>query len=248
MKQIAYLSIAAAIAASASPFVNSNPNFNPINSSHYANTQSITSRNSSIRITSKQINAKDKLTEVDLKIPVVSGLKDLNLQKKINYMFEKDAMSFKNEIEEMAKEYSEDCKKYDISMSAYSAVINYKVLSKDNNLLSMYVDYYQYTGGAHGNTVRKSYNIDLNTGKVLDLKDIFKGNLDYKSIIDKAIKNEISKNPAAYFSEDCKGILDNQCFAIENGNLVIYFQQYEIAPYASGIPQFNIPLSDFKAK
>lgn len=247
MKQIAYLSIAAAIAASTSPFVaTSSQNFNSIPYKGYVNTQSIASKNSSINITSKDVNTKDELTEIDLKIPVVSGLKDLNLQKKINSMFEKDAISFKNEIEEMAKEYFEECKKYDISMPNYSAVVNYKILSKDNNLLSMYIDYYRYTGGAHGSTTRKSYNIDLNTGKVLDLKDIFKGKLDYKGIIDKTIKNEISRNPNLYFSEDFKGISDNPCFVIENSNLIIYFQQYEIAPYSSGIPQFNIPLSKFK--
>ncbi|MFA7078597.1 MAG: RsiV family protein [Syntrophomonas sp.] len=39
---------------------------------------------------------------------------------------------------------------------------------------------------------------------------------------------------------------ENQSYYIQNGVLVVYFSQYEIAPYAAGIPEFKIPLSNFQ--
>jgi len=33
-------------------------------------------------------------------------------------------------------------------------------------------------------------------------------------------------------------------FKINNDGLIIYFGEYEIAPYAAGMPSFNIPFSE----
>ena len=45
-----------------------------------------------------------------------------------------------------------------------------------------------------------------------------------------------------------KGISENQGFYISSGNIVIYFQVYEIAPYVTGIPEFYIPVEKFDQK
>ena len=69
--------------------------------------------------------------------------------------------------------------------------------------------------------------------------------IQYSDIINKKIKEEISKNPENYFDSgnEFKGISENQSFYIEGDNLVIYYQLYDIAPYAFGIPEFKIPLN-----
>ena len=43
-----------------------------------------------------------------------------------------------------------------------------------------------------------------------------------------------------------KTIDDNQPFYLTDGGLVVYFGQYEIAPYYVGIPEFKIPFSRLK--
>ena len=45
---------------------------------------------------------------------------------------------------------------------------------------------------------------------------------------------------------DFKGINEKSLYYLDNDNLVIYFQEYEIGPYVSGIIEFKIPLSEFK--
>ena len=121
-------------------------------------------------------------------------------------------------------------------------------ISEDNNvLLSLYNDYYEYLGGAHGMTTRTSYTIDKEKESLITLKELFVQGYNYSDIINKKIKEEISKNPENYFDSGnvFKGISENQSFYIEGDNLVIYYQLYDIAPYVFGIPEFKIPLKLF---
>lgn len=90
------------------------------------------------------------------------------------------------------------------------------------------------------------YNIDIKTGKNLNLRDLL-GN-DYKKIVDETIYKEIaerSKNPDnIYFTEESgfEGIENEyQNFYINsNGNVVIVFEKYEITPGYMGIQGFEI--------
>lgn len=80
-------------------------------------------------------------------------------------------------------------------------------------------------------------------GKFLKLDDLFKDGEDYKGTINKEIEKEVKKLEKEQNAEgvyDFKGIKDNQKFYISNDNLIIFFDLYEIAPYAAGIPEFTI--------
>ncbi|MFU0825770.1 DUF3298 and DUF4163 domain-containing protein [Clostridium sp.] len=201
---------------------------------------------SSVKIVENKLISKDDLIEINLQIPVLQGLSDLKLQEKINSMFKTDILSFKNEIEEMAKEYSDQAEEHGIPVMPCTAITTYKVTCIKGNLLSLYIDYYQYTGGAHGLTFRKAYNINLTNGNKLTLKDLFKEGTLYKDIINNEINKKIEENKEMYFPSSFKGISDDQDFYIDGKNLVIFFQLYDIAPYAFGIPEFKIPLDKFK--
>lgn len=214
------------------------------NSSQYKNHLSVFAINKSIpKIISKEVCSKDDLLEVQLKIPQIENTKNISLLEKINAELLKDALNFKSEVESIAKENSQEAKKYGLTTTPYAAFSDYKINLNKDNILSLYIDYYQFTGGAHGSTVRKCYNYNLSTGEKLAINDLFKSNAFYKEIINKEIDNQINKNKGIYFPKYFKGISDNQCFSIDKDNLIIYFQQYDIAPYATGIPEFKIPHS-----
>ena len=79
------------------------------------------------------------------------------------------------------------------------------------------------------------------------LNYLFKEEIDYKSIINEEIRSQIEdliksneENKGVY---EFKSISDNQKFYIQDDNLVIYFDLYEIAPYAAGIPEFMININ-----
>jgi len=96
------------------------------------------------------------------------------------------------------------------------------------------------------------YNIDTQNDLLLNLPELFMANVDYKSIINREINRQIElnmqKGDGMYFEGDMgfKSISDKQDFYLDGDNLVICFGQYEIAPYASGMPEFKIPLAFLK--
>ncbi|KYH29633.1 MULTISPECIES: DUF3298 and DUF4163 domain-containing protein [Clostridium] len=241
MKKLFCLGLASVIPLTSIPCFNLHRTISAIET-----TALISNLYSSVKIVEDKLTSKNELVEVNLQIPVLQGLSDLKLQKKINSMFKTDILSFKNEIEEMAKEYSEQAEEHGIPTIPYTAVTTYKVTCIKGDLLSLYIDYYQYTGGAHGITFRKAYNIDLTNGNKLTLKDLFKEGTLYKDIINDEINKQIEKNKEMYFPSSFKGISNEQDFYIDGKNLVIFFQVYELAPYAFGIPEFKIPLDKFK--
>lgn len=117
-------------------------------------------------------------------------------------------------------------------------------------LLCFYFDNYSYYGGAHGMTVRESYNFDLRKGKKLKLSDIVK--IDPKVYILPKLEEEIEKNKTKYEGVYSKDALykyfNKENFYLTNNGLTIYYGLYEIAPYASGIITFTLPYDEYIIK
>ena len=198
-----------------------------------------------VKVTSRVIKEKSDIMETDLNIPMVSGQLDSGVLAVINQRFEGDAMELKETLEVEVKSYAAECEAAGYPIRPYQLFTRYQQCSLNDDILSLYVDYYQYTGGAHGITNRQAYNIDLKTGKLLPLAELFKPGYDYKTVIDKEINRQIALDPDTYFEGDMgfNGIAPEHNYYLEGDNLVIYYNQYEIAPYAAGICEFKIPLT-----
>lgn len=202
-----------------------------------------------VSLTTKKLKEQSETLNVDLEIPAIETLKDQDIQSSLNSRWETEAMEFKQKVVSGLNEYVQECQKQGYPIRPFEVVTRYQECSNSEDYLSLYVDYYQYTGGAHGFTERRAYNIDLNTGKDLALKDLFRDGLDYKAVLNQAIREQIAAAPGDYWDQPGMGfttIADDQSYYIADGNLVVYFGLYEIAPYAAGIPEFKIPLSDLK--
>lgn len=196
-----------------------------------------------VQVTGRAVKEKSDIMEIDLYIPVVSGQLESGIQSIINKRFEDDAMEFKQSLEAEVRDYAADCEREGYPIRPYQLCTRYKQCCLNDKVLSLYVDYYQYTGGAHGITERRAYNVDLKTGELLPLAELFEPGYDYKAVIDQEIRRQIALEPEAYFEGDMgfKGINKEQGYYLDGENLVIYFNQYEIAPYAGGIREFKIP-------
>ena len=102
------------------------------------------------------------------------------------------------------------------------------------------------TGGAHGNTVRASDTWNLNVSRRLRLSGLFCRPDDYQELIFPKIREQIAENPEIYFDNYEQLIVENfqeSNFYTTSEGIVIYYQQYDIAPYSSGIREFLIPYS-----
>ena len=107
---------------------------------------------------------------------------------------------------------------------------------------------------ASGYEHNQFYTIEKQTGNVVTLSDLFAEESDYLSVISENIKNQMREQMAAdeevkYFLDDedmpefnFQGITEQTNFYFnENGELVIAFDEYEVAPGYMGAPEFVIP-------
>lgn len=115
------------------------------------------------------------------------------------------------------------------------------------NLLVLEMTAYNYPfGAAHGMPVEKYAHVDIKTGGFYELKNLFRNNSDYVKVLSDIIRNQIVKNgeKMGIWSDSYKGINPDQPFYITKDALKIYFEPYEIAPYAAGFPTFSIPYGE----
>lgn len=153
-----------------------------------------------------------------------------------------------NILFEEAKRVNEENEKNGYPVMQYEVILTYEITLNQANIVSLYMDNYTFTGGAHGNTIRQSKNWNLQQACQIPISYFYEEDpyyiLDILKHINTEIKERIHKNEASYFDNYCQLVIDT--FQLENyyvtpTHLVVFFQQYDIAPYATGIPTFSIP-------
>ncbi len=133
--------------------------------------------------------------------------------------------------------------------------VNYEVVCTTDDYFTLKLITYQ--GAGSGYEKNYYYTIDLNTGKELRLEDIFPEGSDYINPISENIKEQMRQGMAeddeeiywVDLSEDdpvnvweFDKITDEQQFYIDgDGNLVIAFNEGDVAPMYMGCIEFTIP-------
>jgi hypothetical protein len=125
------------------------------------------------------------------------------------------------------------------------------ILMNGSHILSFYIDHYAFTGGAHGLQTRQFTVVNLWTGREVELKDIFKENSESRlsSVLSDKIHMKIhipaaqSLKDAGFFTDTIKPS-DN--FYITRSGIGFYYNQYDIAPYATGSIDVFVPFSELK--
>ncbi|WP_442601628.1 stalk domain-containing protein [Paenibacillus sp. KN14-4R] len=201
-----------------------------------------------VKVTTKSIKEKTDKFEVNLSVPVISGMKDKKYQDQLNDIIERTAMKDLESLKKQAETDFADFAKEGLKVRPYTLDSTYEVKSDgnqaDQSILSLRLLTSVYTGGAHGLPRIDTYNVlNADEAKRLELKNLLSDN--YKQVADQHIKADIAKNPEKYFAGDLgfKGITDTTLFFVNKGDAVITFNVYEIAPYSSGTPEFRIPIA-----
>lgn len=198
--------------------------------------------------TPKTMNSKTAEYEAKITIPVISGLTDKAFEAQLNAQLHKYAQDALKNTQAMSKQDAIDSKKDGWELRPHALDISCEVQTT-GKLVSFSIQTYQYTGGAHGGADVTYYNIaNTDKAKNLSLSDLFQPGFDYKYVLTNVIKQQMQAEAAKngdmpYWFES---ISDDQSFSFEKGNLVIHFGQYEIAPYAAGMPEFTIPAHSFQ--
>lgn len=202
-----------------------------------------TEENNKIMVTTDFIQEEKKHLQINMKIPVMNGFKNKRCQNKLNKKIRKDQLCLKSSIEKDAIANYQYATSKGYPVLPYELMTNYHVKS-NNTIFSLEVSIYDYRGGAHGMTTNTYYNIDTNTSKAISLTDVVS-----QEKLNKEISRQIEerkKQGEMFFEgeEGFNGIRENQLFYItEEGQLVVVFGLYEIAPYVAGILEFPIPVA-----
>lgn len=136
----------------------------------------------------------------------------------------------------------------------YDIVREFQVTCNSGCILSLYTDTYQYTGGAHGSTRRTSETWDLTRCRTLSLAGLCRRGSNALRALPEDIIRRIAQMPdgdVGYFEDYPKLVRRtfNPCsFYLSDEGLCVYFQQYDIAPYAAGIQVFCFPREECGCK
>lgn len=191
----------------------------------------------------KNYKVNDKNVEADINVSKIDGLKNKELQDNLNEEFMKQG---KEAYENLIKEIP------DIGEGKKYVGMDYKIKSETDSILSIEVSKSEIQ--ASGYETRKHYVIDKEKQVVLTLPLIFKDK-SYVDVISDNIKEQMRKQMKedegkSYFidsekdfaEDDFKKIAENQDFYINSNNdLVICFDEYEVAPGYMGPVEFVIP-------
>ena len=191
-------------------------------------------------IDTQTITKNNKYINSIINIPIIM-IDNKDISKNINDEITNSIMKFFNDSQKQAKEYNDALPEVE---NKFVANVDFDVKKNSDNILSILIKYYKYAGGAHGYYENVAYNIDIRNGNFLTIDNLFKEGSDYKNIINEEIRNQIEElikldeqNKGVY---EFKSIEDKQKFYIQDDNIVVYFDLYDIAPYAAGIPEFII--------
>ena len=170
---------------------------------------------------------------------------------------EKDNTGVNRSIEDYAnqliKEYETQVTQDIAGNGHYSVTSGYEVVTDNSKYLSLRINTTVIM--ASGAEYVKIFTIDKGTGEVVSLNHLFQGDNKILEQISDNIKSQMAEQMAAddskvyYYNseqpdEDFKGLKGEESYYFnEKGEIVIVFDEYEVAPGYMGVVEFTIPKS-----
>lgn len=202
-------------------------------------------------VTVTEYSIADEERLIDVRLPAVEDTGNTDLEQRINTEIQTRINAVLEEAEARAKETKDAFVATGGDPDEFMPVIisvDYQVKCQNNQYLSFVISKTETKASAY--TEFFCYNIDLETGKELTLQDML--GPDYKEIASQVIRAEIdrrSQDPDNVYFDGTDGIKgfqsitsDQRFYINENGNPVVIFEKYEIAPGYMGQQEFEIPM------
>lgn len=187
---------------------------------------------SSSGISAKIVEKRIVQNGINIVYPQVTGLPDEKVQEQINRAIEERVYGLIAE-QRVWPDAS--------GLKILEMIGTYQIKVNKNGILSVRLENYMFPEhAAHGTTMVKSITVDLKTGRVYTLKDLFQRGSDYIYTLNQMISQQFKEKNIPMINE-FKGITVNQDYYLTSKNLVIYFKAYEYTPGYVGIPEFEIP-------
>lgn len=149
--------------------------------------------------------------------------------------------NYRNECVELKKQYPEMGNSLN-----YELIKSSNVIYNNNDIIVFEFDTYIYSGGAHGMASKSYVHFDMKTGGLFNINDIIAKNTEAE--VNKLIKErckQLKKNPEfALYNGITPKVGPN--FYFDNNNFYFVYNPYEVAPYAAGFIEIDIPLKKLR--
>ena len=201
----------------------SNSSFEMLNDNYY-----------SLYATNQYFLADEKTT---LRYPeLADALRQLKEQKEHNFDMATESLLD-------SQQFMIETESYPIDLTDYTEC---RVLRADNVLFSFIETNENYYGGAHGMYSVAGYAFDVDTGKNLSFTDIVVDETKIRDLIAEKLDEEYGD----IFFDDIHNLIDQYdfnslCWSISYFDVTLYFNPYDLGPYASGSQQVVLPFSEY---
>lgn len=201
----------------------------------------------------------EECPEVSIEIPKALGKSKIS--KTINTALKEEIISlltYDDEIEvntingalkSFKNGYSELQELYDDEPTDWEAKVEGNISYEDENLITISLESYLFTGGAHGYTSKTFLNFDKKKGIELENSELFKNSEEFQAFAEEMFrqKERIPKDKSInytgfMFEQDSFYLPENIGFTKEGVKLL--YNQYEVASYADGIIELVLPHSE----
>lgn len=218
-----------------------------------------------------EYNAKTKLpckakvcTYVDISVPkaingnavvadsINKGI--FNTVRSIVYFGEKptNATNYDDLMNSFIKSYDDLVKKFPEEAMAWEAKVKATVHHTSDSLINIKLNHYTFTGGAHGYEGDRSLLFNAKTGRSIKIAELFNDQKAFTTIAEKKFRAKYkipagkSINSTGLTFENDKFQLPQNIFFTNDG-VLLYYNAYEVAPYAEQQKEVLIPYNDIDA-
>lgn len=164
----------------------------------------------------------------------------------LDYAEENKASTIEEAMESFGDGYRDLIKSFPDETAAWEARIEGLVLHESSSVLSISLDAYIYTGGAHGYSGRRYLNFDVGQAQELSQDALFSNRSAFGKIAETAFRKakDIPMGSAInstgfMFEENRFHLPENIGFTPEG--VVLHYNPYEVASYADGAIEITIP-------
>lgn len=191
---------------------------------------------------------------VEINIPMAKGNETVanNINSAIeaavisSINFDPDTPSKKQSISESIDnfnaEYTAFKTDFPESPMEWEAQIDGEIMYQSEAVISVALTTYSNTGGAHGNLIISFLNFDALTGQSLKNDQLFNDTKTFKSIANTYFNEKIAGKEEFYFEPENFVLPQNMGF--NDIGVVLLYNNYEIAPYVTGLTEFTIPFDE----
>ncbi|MBX2843770.1 MAG: DUF3298 and DUF4163 domain-containing protein, partial [Flammeovirgaceae bacterium] len=183
----------------------------------------------------------DNCTYIEITYPEMVGKNDEKINEIIKseifdlYFSDAEIVgAFDASMIHFLRSYQEFKDNFPESTQIWNKKIDYNIVNQTNDLISLKIQSYEFTGSAHPNTFTNFLNIDLNDAEKIDLEKIVSKDFRTKlnQLVDQKYRNQNNLTAQDNLKEK-KGLFEEKInasenFAITKEGILFYFNNYDI--------------------